>query len=96
MATELTPVEQVKEKILKLQQMVTDKNPSLPHQLRDVHNFLQAQPECVTLFRTEPEMAAVLVQALERQTNTELVAKPAKAPSKTAALKKSSLADLGF
>lgn len=96
MATELTPVEQVREKILKLQEMVLNKNPSLPHQLREVHNFLQAQPECVTLFRTEPEMSAVLIQALERQTNTELVAKPAKKTSVTASVKKSSAADLGF
>lgn len=98
MATELTPIEIARNKLLALETALIDRNPQLPHLIKDVHTFLRDKPECVTLFTEEPEMAATLVKALERHTNIELVA-PAKtkaSSSKTKALGKASASDLGF
>lgn len=99
MAEAMTPVQVAREKMLKLEEALLAKNPQLPHILRDIHEFMKVTPECVTLFREEPEMSATLIKALERQTNMELVAPTAKKPSTASATKKlakASADDLGF
>lgn len=96
MADVMTPIQVAREKMLKLEEALTARNPQLPHILRDVHGYIKEFPECVTLFKDEPEMSATLIKALERQTNTELVATPTKKASASKSLKKSSASDLGF
>jgi hypothetical protein len=92
----MTPYEQAKEKLLKLEGMLLEKHPGLPTQLREIHKFLKDQPECVTIFKDEPSLSAALVAALEAQTGKQIAVKAVKSPSVKASIKKASAADLGF
>lgn len=86
---------EVKSKLDELQQALLSQHPTMPTILRDIHRTLKAQPEQVTLM-TEEEIH-ILIQGLEKQTNSYIaasVSKP-KAAAK-ASLKKVTADDLGF
>lgn len=86
---------EIKSKLDELQQALLTAHPTMPTLLRDIHKTLKAQPEQVTLM-TDEEIA-IVVQGLEKQTNSHLAAsamKPTKA--KKESLKNVSSADLGF
>lgn len=88
---------EIQTKLQALQQALLDSHPALPTLLRDIHTTLKNQPEQVTLM-TEDEIHLV-IQGLEKQTNTYLAAttlKSSKSPSAKAKLKATSSADLGF
>lgn len=97
MATELTPFEQAKAKMLELEEALLQKAPKMPYILRDVHNFFKGNPETVTIFKDEPTMCATLIAALQRQVTTQIVAKQSKSSTTGAkAIKNASAGDLGF
>jgi ribosomal protein L6P/L9E len=84
---------EIKTKLDALQQALLDEHPQIPTLLRDIHTTLKSQPEQVTLM-TEEEIN-IVIQGLEKQTNTYLAAatvKSSRSPSKRAAL--SNLNDL--
>lgn len=84
MSTEqLGPGLELKEKVASLQQALLDKHPTMPHLLREIYKNLKAQPENVTLL-TEEEIK-VIVNGLEKQTNTELVAAVTKTKTSSSA-----------
>jgi len=86
---------EIKSKLDELQTALLTSHPTMPTLLRDIHKTLKAQPEQVTLM-TEEEVA-IVVQGLEKQTNSHLAAttmKPTKA--KKESLKNISSDDLGF
>lgn len=82
-------------KLLELQQALLDSTPNMPTLLRDIHRTLKGQPEQVTLM-SEDELA-IVVQGLQKQTSVNLAAATMKpSVSKRAALKNTSMNDLGF
>lgn len=86
---------EIKTKLEELQQALLTQHPTMPTLLRDIHKTLKAQPEQVTLM-TEDEIA-IVIQGLEKQTNSHLAAstlKPTKA--KKESLKNVTSDDLGF
>lgn len=86
---------EIKTKLEELQQALLTQHPTMPTLLRDIHKTLKAQPEQVTLM-TEEEVA-IVIQGLEKQTNSHLAAstlKPTKA--KKESLKNVTSDDLGF
>lgn len=88
---------EIKTKLDALQQALLDSNPSMPTLLRDIHVTLKNQPEQVTLM-TEQELH-IVIQGLEKQTNTYLAAstvKSSKSATGKAKLKNATAADLGF
>lgn len=85
----------IKSKLDELQQALLTAHPTMPQLLRDIHKTLKAQPDQVTLM-TEDEIA-IVVQGLEKQTNSNLTAsamKPTKA--KKESLSKATSDDFGF
>ena len=86
---------EVKTKLDALQAALLESHPTLPTLLRDVHQTLKAQPEQVTLM-SEDEIR-VVIQSLEKQTNTHLAESITKKPAaKRKALAASTASDLGF
>lgn len=87
---------EIKTKLDELQAALLDSHPSMPMLLRDIHRTLKAQPDQVTLL-TEQDIA-LLIQGLQKQTNTVLASSPksSRAKSSKAALSKMTAADLGF
>jgi len=83
--------EQVQEKILKLEELVTAKAPGLPTLLRDIHSQLKKDPEMVTLLSDED--CSILVRGLKEQTKTTIAVKAVKSKGGKAA-SKITLADL--
>lgn len=82
-------------KLQELQQALLDATPNMPTLLRDIHRTLKGQPEQVTLM-SEDEIA-IVVQGLQKQTNSNLAAATMKpSTSKRAALKATTMDDLGF
>ena len=82
--------DQIKEKVLSLQEALLSQHPTMPSLLRDIHTNLKANPDVVTLL-TEDEVG-VIVNGLKRQTATEIATTTLK--TKTKAVKSISLADL--
>ena len=88
---------EIKTKLDALYHALLDSNPSMPTLLRDIHVTLKNQPEQVTLM-TEQELH-IVIQGLEKQTNTYLAAstvKSSKSAAGKAKLKNATAADLGF
>ena len=86
---------EIKSKLDELQQALLTAHPTMPTLLRDIHKTLKAQPEQVTLM-TDEEIA-IIVQGLEKQTNSHLAASALKTTkAKKESLKNVSSADLGF
>lgn len=86
---------EIKTKLESLQQALLTAHPTLPTILRDIHSTLKAQPDQVTLMSEEE--INIVIQGLEKQTQSHLVAstmKPTKA--KKESLKNVSATDLGF
>lgn len=81
---------QIKEKILSLQSALLSSHPTMPTLLREIHQTLKANPDCVTLL-TEEEIGTI-VNGLKKQTATEIATTALK--SKTKAIKNMTLADL--
>lgn len=77
----MTPLEQTKEKISLLEDALKSANPSMPTLLREIHNFLKAQPDIVTVLADED--INVIVTGLKRQTQIELVVNTKKSASKS-------------
>jgi hypothetical protein len=87
----MTPIEQLQEKVGKLQEALLSAHPSMPVLLRDIHNHLKQDEECVTLLSEEE--IGVIVNGLMKQTQTVIIqATLKKGPGKS--LKKVTLADL--
>lgn len=84
--------EQLKEKIISLQNSLLAQHPQLPTLLREIWKTLKENPEQVTLLSEED--IGVIVNGLKKQTNTEIVTAALKTKSNTKALKSISLADL--
>lgn len=86
---------EIKSKLDELQQALLSSHPTMPSLLRDIHKTLKAFPEQVTLM-TEDEIA-IVVQGLEKQTNSHLVASAMKTTkAKKESLSKVTSDDLGF
>lgn len=66
----MTPQEQVKEKILLLETALLEAHPKMPVLLKEIHDVLKVQADIATLL--EEDEIAIIVQGLEKQTNTEL------------------------
>lgn len=84
---------EIKEKVLSLQTALLSSHPTIPTLLRDIHTHLRTDPEIVTLM-TEDEIN-IIVQGLQKQTNTVIAAqvlKPKSALSK--ALKSTTVDDI--
>lgn len=82
--------EQIKEKILSLESALLSQHPSMPTLLREIHQTLKANPDCVTLL--ENEEIGVIVNGLKKQTATEIATAAIKTKSKS--LKAITLDDL--
>ena len=82
--------EQIKEKVLSLQEALLSQHPTMPTLLRDIWQTLKANPEQVTLL--EEEDIGVIVNGLKQQTKTEIATVALK--TKTKSIKQLSLADL--
>lgn len=78
----MSPIEQVQEKILTLQQQLLTSHPQLPTLLRDIHKQLKEDGEIVTLLT--PEEIGILVSGLKVQTQTVIATKTAGSKKKTA------------
>lgn len=90
----MTPAEQLKEKILSLEQALLSVHPTMPVLLRDIHEKLKQDAEIVTLLSEEE--IEIIVRGLKQQTKTELATsllKSAKS-STTKSLKKIGVSDL--
>lgn len=86
---------EIKTKLDALQEALLTSHPTLPTLLRDIHRTLKAQPDQVTLM-TEEEIH-IVVQGLEKQTNSVIAAAVTKPKaSSRAALKNVTSDDLGF
>lgn len=66
----MTPVEQITERALKLQELIASNHPTMPVLLRDIWTQLKADPECVTLL--SEETAHLIVNGLIKQTGVEV------------------------
>ena len=86
----MTPVEQIQEQALKLEQALLAANPQMPLLLRQIHTQLKTDPENVTLL--DEDSIARIVKGLTKQTQTE-IATIAMASKKTS-LKNLTLNDL--
>lgn len=75
----MTPHEQVKEKLIRLEETIKTAHPTMPVLLKEIHDFLKEQPDVVTLL--EEEEIQVIVQGLARQTNVELISTKSKQTS---------------
>lgn len=87
----------IKTKLDALQAALLESHPQIPTLLRDIHQTLKAQPEQVTLM-SEDEIH-IVIQGLEKQTNSHLaaaVSKATKSPAKKKALAANTASDLGF
>lgn len=86
---------EIKTKLDALQEALLSSHPTLPTLLRDIHRTLKSQPDQVTLM-TEEEIH-IVVQGLEKQTNTYIAASVTKASSaRKNSLKKVTTDELGF
>jgi|SRR6188768_2062042 len=82
-------------KIQELQSQLLANHPQMPVLLSEIHRTLKNNPAVVTLL--EEDEIAVIVNGLEKQTNTYLVQSMTAAKgSKNKALAKTSAKDLGF
>lgn len=79
----MTPVEQITERALKLQELIAVNHPTMPVLLRDIWTQLKADPAVVTLL--SEETAHLIVNGLIKQTGVEVAATimKSKAPGKT-------------
>lgn len=79
---------EISTKLHSLQEALLESHPTLPTLLRDIHTTLKQQPEQVTLM-SEEELN-IIVQGLEKQTNSYIAqAVTKKTTSKRTALKAS-------
>lgn len=86
---------EIQTKLQELQQALLSNHPTMPTLLRDIHKTLKSFPEQVTLL-TEDEIH-IIVQGLEKQTTSHLVASTMKASkTKKESLKNVTSDDLGF
>lgn len=88
----MTPIEQLKEKVLSLQNALLTAHPSMPVLLRDIHNNLKADEEIVTLLSEED--IGIIVSGLQKQTQTVIIAATMKKGNGSKSLKKVTLDDL--
>lgn len=72
----MTPAEQIKEKILHLEQQLNSNAPDFPNLLRTIHTQLQKDEELVTLL-TEGEIA-IITDGLSKKTKIDIVTTSAK------------------
>jgi hypothetical protein len=89
----MTPIEQLKEKVGSLQEALLASNPAMPVLLREIHQHLKQDEEVVTLL-TEEEIG-IIVSGLKKQTQTAILTVTAKKGTGKS-LKKTTLADLGL
>jgi hypothetical protein len=87
----MTETEILKESILSLQTALLEAHPTIPTLLQEIHSFIKANPEQVTLLSEED--IEVIVRGLSRQTAIEISVK-AKPASKAARLKAITVDDL--
>lgn len=83
----------LKEKVAALEQQLLSAHPSMPALLRDIHNHLRNDPDCVTILSEEE--IGIIVKGLQRQTQTEITANVMKKGTGKA-LKKTTVEDLGL
>jgi hypothetical protein len=88
---EMTPVEQLKEKVLTLQTAILEAHPTMPVLLREIHQNLKADQEIVTLLSDEE--IGIIVQGLMKQTQTVILSTIAKKGTGKS-LKKTSVDDI--
>jgi hypothetical protein len=87
----MTPIEQLREKVLSLQTALLEANPTMPVLLREIHQNLKQDEEIVTILSEEE--IGIIVQGLMKQTNTVILASVAKKGTGKA-LKKTTLEDI--
>lgn len=92
-----TQYELISSRIKQLSESILSSHPQMPIQLREIHKNLKEDPAIVTLLSEEE--ICVVVNGLERQTNTFIAA--SMSPAKTSAAAKKALSkvtssDLGF
>lgn len=83
--------EQVKEKILEVENILNNNQPGLPNLLKTIHTILKKDPEVVTLLSEEE--CNVIVEGLKEHTKVEIAAKAMKSTPRKA-LKQTTLEDL--
>ena len=88
---EPTTAEQIKSKIIELEEALLSQHPTMPVLLQTIHKQLKENPDVVTLLA--PEEVAVIVNGLKHQTRTEIVTAAIKSPSKKS-IKSMTLDDL--
>lgn len=85
----------IQDELQALNAALLSSHPQMPTLLRSIHNSIKNDPACVTLLQ-EDEIH-ILVQGLEKQTNTYLAASISKPKAGTSkALAKTKMEDLGF
>lgn len=95
MTEPLTQHQLISAKITELQEKILANHPQMPILLREIHSTLKNDPAVVTLLQEEE--IAVIINGLQKQTNTYLVQSMTAAKgSKTKALKNVTADDLGF
>lgn len=88
----MTPIDQLREKVLTLQNALLTQHPSMPSLLRDIHNNLKQDEEIVTLLSEEE--IGVIVNGLMKQTQTVILSAALKKGSGGKSLKKVTVDDL--
>ncbi len=90
-----TQYEIIKSKISELQSALLSAHPTMPILLQEIRRIIKNDPATVTLLAEED--IAVIVNGLEKQTNTFIAASMTKSSTaKTKALKSVTSNDLGF
>lgn len=90
-------IEQLRDKILNLDQLIKSQHPGMPTLLREIHQHMREDPECVTLV-SEDEIL-IVVQGLQRHTNavvTDNMLSSARKPAGQKRLAKLNDDDLGL
>ena len=88
----MNDVEQMKSKILELDEKLKEKHPQMPNLLALIHRELNKNPQLISSLTDED--ISIITQGLASYTKTEIITAKAKKKSPTAALKKTSVADL--
>jgi hypothetical protein len=75
----MTPAEQIHEKILKLQELLTTQNPGIDSWLRDIHTNLHKDESLIQYL--SPEEIGVIVSGLSIKAKIEIVNEAVKSKS---------------
>lgn len=78
----MSQADQLREKVLELQQALLSSNPMMPQLLRHIHTQLRMEPELVTMLA--PEEIGTICQGMQKQTMSVIATAAAKSKTKKA------------